>query len=162
MIEASSVIAVPSAWRSTTPRRRRSMIATARYAGATGAKLAELKDTGETAERALEALKRRQEQTEQLERDHRVVLETYAGMASDCLDSLTLEKRNQLYRVLSLRVSVKPDGPLEASGELVAGVADVCRGERRYLCARRVGATCRACGDGAGAPCPPTPRTPPP
>ena len=95
-------------------------------------RLGELQDTRETAERELEALKGRREQLEQLERDRGAVLETYAGMASERLAVLTPEKRNQLYRVLRLRVSAKTDGLLEASGELIVNEQDVCSEERTY------------------------------
>ena len=67
-----------------------------------------------------------------LERDRGAVLETYAGMASERLAVLTPEKRNQLYRVLRLRVSAKTDGLLEASGELIVNEQDMCSEERTY------------------------------
>ena len=96
------------------------------------ARLGELQDTREAAERELEALKDRREQLEQLERDRDAVLETYAGMASERLAVLTPEKRNQLYRVLRLRVSAKTDGLLEASGELIVKDQDMCSAKHTY------------------------------
>jgi hypothetical protein len=96
------------------------------------ARLGELQDTREAAERELEALKGRREQLEQLERDRDAVLETYAGMASERLAVLTPEKRNQLYRVLRLRVSAKTDGLLEASGELIVNDQDMCSAKHTY------------------------------
>jgi site-specific DNA recombinase len=76
------------------------------------AKLAELQETRETAERELEVLKDRRKQIEQLEHNRDAVLETYATMAPDLLSTLRPEKRNQVYRVLRLRVSAKMDGLL--------------------------------------------------
>ena len=86
------------------------------------AKPIELQETRETAEREMEALKCRREQ---LERDRDAVLETYAAMAPERLSALTPEKRNQVYRILRLRVSAKTDGPLEASGDVIVNVPDV-------------------------------------
>jgi DNA-binding CsgD family transcriptional regulator len=58
-------------------------------------------------------------------------LETYASMASSALSALTPEERNQIYRVLRLRVSAEIGGTLEVSGELVTA-PDVCSAERTY------------------------------
>jgi flagellar motility protein MotE (MotC chaperone) len=95
------------------------------------AKLAELKDTREMVERELEALEDRREQIEQLERNRDSIMETYASMASSALSALTPEERNQIYRVLRLRVSAEIGGTLEVSGELVTA-PDVCSAERTY------------------------------
>jgi hypothetical protein len=44
------------------------------------------------------------------------VLETYAQMAPEALDSLTPEERHQFYRMLRLRVVVQPGGRTQVSG----------------------------------------------
>ena len=54
-------------------------------------------------------------------------------MGPDCLSALTPEKRNQVYRVLRLRVSAKTDGPLEAIG-VIFHAPNMCSEERTYLC----------------------------
>ena len=103
------------------------------------AKLAELQETRETAERKLEALKGRREHIEQLERDRDAVLENCATMVPELLSALTPEKRNQVYRVLRLRVAAKTDGTLEASGDILASVPDMCSAEPTYLGGCRAG-----------------------
>jgi flagellar motility protein MotE (MotC chaperone) len=79
-------------------------------------KLAGLEDTRTTAERELKALRSRQEKLEALEQDKEAVLETYAQMAPEALDSLTPEERHQFYRMLKLRVVVEPGGRAQVSG----------------------------------------------
>jgi hypothetical protein len=85
------------------------------------AKLAGLEEARTTAERELEALRSRRETLEALEQDKEVVLETYARMAPEALDSLTPEERHQFYKMLRLRVVVQPDGTLQLSGALTDG-----------------------------------------
>lgn len=129
------------------------------------ATLAELKETRQTAERELEALKGCREQIEQLGRDRDAVMETYAGRVPAALAVVTPEKRNQVYRVLRLRVSVGTDGTPAVSGEFVIPQdtsPDVCSIERTYLCGLRARATCRACGASAGGLSSPMPRRPRP
>jgi uncharacterized protein (DUF3084 family) len=79
-------------------------------------KLTGLEETRKTAERELEALRSHREKLEALEQDKEAVLETYAQMAPEALDSLTPEERHQFYRMLRLRVVVQPGRRTEVSG----------------------------------------------
>lgn len=79
-------------------------------------KLAGLEETRQTAERELEALKGRHEKVKALEQDRDAILETYAQMTPEALDSLTPEERQQFYKMLRLRVVVRPDGWVRISG----------------------------------------------
>jgi hypothetical protein len=81
-----------------------------------GAALNELAETRRTAERELAALQSRREALEQLELDKEALLEHYARIAPEALDSLTLEERHSLYKMLRLEVLVRPDSSLEVSG----------------------------------------------
>ncbi len=83
-------------------------------------KLRDLDETRKTAERELEALHGHQERVEKLERDKDAILEHYAGIAPEALGSLAPEERNQVYRMLRIKVVVHVDGTLEVSGPLVA------------------------------------------
>jgi site-specific DNA recombinase len=80
------------------------------------AKLTGLEEVRATAERELKALRSRREKLEALEQDKEAVLETYAQMAPEALDSLTPEERRQFYRMLRLRVVVQPGGRTQVSG----------------------------------------------
>jgi len=79
-------------------------------------KLAGLEETRRIAERELEVLRGHREALEALERDKEAVVETYARMASEALNSLAPEKRHQFYQMLRLRVEVQPDGTTEVGG----------------------------------------------
>lgn len=81
-----------------------------------GAALDGLEETRGTAERELVALQRRRETLEQVELDKEALLEHYARIAPEALDSLTLEERHRLYKMLRLEVSVRPDSSLEVRG----------------------------------------------
>jgi len=88
--------------------------------------LAALKETRRTAERELESLWRHKERVEQMERDRDAVLDYYATLAPEALDSLTSEERHHLYKVLRLKVWVAKSGDLEIE---MAGVPiDVLEG----------------------------------
>ena len=80
------------------------------------AALAELEETRATAESELAALQNRQEAIAKLERDKESLLEHYAAIAPEALDSLAPEERHQLYKMLRLNVIVRPDANLEVSG----------------------------------------------
>jgi hypothetical protein len=82
--------------------------------------LDELEETCRTAERELAAL---QSRSEALELDKEALLEHYARIAPDALDSLTLEERHRLYEMLRLEVSVRPDSSLEIRGVFGEGVS---------------------------------------
>ena len=88
------------------------------------AKLAALSETRATAEKELEALRGRRERMAELERDRDSLLKSYAGMAPQVLDGLIPEERHRVYRMLKLKVLVKPDGSLEASGRLLGESSD--------------------------------------
>ena len=69
-----------------------------------------------TVEHELATVKRRREVLEQLELDKEALLEHYARIAPEALDSLTLEERHRLYKMLRLDVAVRPDSSLEVRG----------------------------------------------
>lgn len=78
--------------------------------------LAELDSARNIARRELKAIEGHRERIEQLERDRDEIMDQYAGMTPEALQSLSPEDRNQLYRILKLRVIVDADGSLEVSG----------------------------------------------
>jgi site-specific DNA recombinase len=84
------------------------------------AKLAQLEETRETTETELRTLQTRQEKLEELQRDKDTLLEHYAALTPEALNSLTSEERHQLYRMLRLRVIAHLDGTIELSGDLVS------------------------------------------
>jgi DNA repair ATPase RecN len=61
------------------------------------AKLADLDETRTTARHELEVLERRREHLESLERDKETLLDNYAALAPEALNSLTPEQRHHLY-----------------------------------------------------------------
>jgi site-specific DNA recombinase len=75
--------------------------------------LAALEKTRRTAERELKDLRRHNERVEQMEQDRDAVLEHYAFLAPELLDSLTSEKRHHLYKMLKLKVWLAKSGDLE-------------------------------------------------
>ncbi len=80
--------------------------------------LSELEEMRITAEGELAALRGRKETLEELERDRDALLESYVEMTPEALDSLTPEKRHQVYGMLRLRVEVFADGRMEVRGIL--------------------------------------------
>ena len=62
-----------------------------------------------TAERELATLRHRQEAIEAQERDRDALLEHYAAIAPEALDSLTPEERHRPYKMLQLTVIIRPD-----------------------------------------------------
>ena len=84
------------------------------------AKLARLEETRKTAEKELVALRARQEKLEELQRDKEAVLEHYAALAPEALDSLAPEERRRLYRMLRLKVLARLDETIELTGDLVS------------------------------------------
>jgi site-specific DNA recombinase len=80
--------------------------------------LAELDDTRATAESELKDIRGRKAALEELERDRDALLESYASMMPEALDTLAPEERCQVYGMLRLKVEVAPDGSLEARGVL--------------------------------------------
>jgi site-specific DNA recombinase len=81
--------------------------------------LSALEETRWTAERELEALRRHTERLEQMERDRDALLEHYATLAPEALDSLTSDERHKLYKMLKLKVWLAKSGDLEVE---MAGV----------------------------------------
>jgi flagellar motility protein MotE (MotC chaperone) len=79
-------------------------------------KLAELDDLRKTAERELRVIEGRKDALRQLEQDRDSLIEHYANMAPEALDSLTPEERHQLYKILRLRVTAGADRSLTAEG----------------------------------------------
>jgi site-specific DNA recombinase len=75
--------------------------------------LAALEETRRTAERELESLRQHEERVEQMERDRDALLDYYATLAPEALDSLTSEERHHLYKMLKLKVWVAKSGDLE-------------------------------------------------
>ena len=57
-------------------------------------KLTRLEETRKTAEKEIEALRIRQDKIEELQRDKDALLEHYAALAPDALDSLAPEERH--------------------------------------------------------------------
>jgi hypothetical protein len=78
--------------------------------------LAALEEISQTARRELAALRDRKERIEELERDRDALLEDYAGRTPEALEALTSEERHQLYKMLRLSVTIRPDGGSEISG----------------------------------------------
>jgi hypothetical protein len=83
------------------------------------ARLRELEGTRRTAERELAILRDRGESIERLEHDKDLLLDHYAGMAPEALDSLTPEERHQVYKMLRLKVIAHLSGDVELVGDLV-------------------------------------------
>jgi site-specific DNA recombinase len=84
-------------------------------------KLAELQEARETAERELAVLEGRKELLEQMERDRDVLMDRYAGVVPESLDTLVPEERHRLYKMLRLEVIAYPDKSLEVSGAILTG-----------------------------------------
>jgi len=61
----------------------------------------------------LEALRSRRQRMEPLEHNAHPLLELYAGMVSEILDSLTFKEHHGINNMLQPRVVVSADGPLE-------------------------------------------------
>jgi hypothetical protein len=75
------------------------------------AKLAALDETRAAAESELAAVRARAERLEEFEREAEAVLEVYAQLTPEALDTLAPEERQQFYRVLGLRVTAHQDAP---------------------------------------------------
>ena len=75
--------------------------------------LAALEETRRTAERDLKELRQHKELVKQMEQDRDAVLEHYASLAPEALDSLTSEERHHLYKMLRLKVWLAKSGDLE-------------------------------------------------
>ena len=76
-------------------------------------KLASLEETREAAEQELATLKNQREHIAELERGKEAVLEHYATIAPEALNSLASEERRHLYKLLQLKALQHPDGSME-------------------------------------------------
>ena len=85
--------------------------------------LGELEETRAAAKRELAILRNQQEALKALESDRDVLLEHYAAIASEALDSLIPQERHRLYKLLRITVIVQPDTTLEVSGVFGEGLS---------------------------------------
>ena len=79
-------------------------------------KLAALEETRETAGRELQALKGRSELLRNLQREKDTIMERYAGMVPEALETLSPQERHRVYRMLRLKVVAHPDDTMEVQG----------------------------------------------
>ncbi|MGI8540047.1 MAG: recombinase family protein [Rubrobacteraceae bacterium] len=77
------------------------------------AELSRIEEERRVAERGLDSLESRRERIGQMEHDRDALLDYYAEMTPEALDSLTHEERHQFYKMLRLQVLVSKDGSLE-------------------------------------------------
>ena len=84
--------------------------------------LVKLEETRATAEEELRIIRGRKETLVELEQDRDALLESYARLAPEALDSLTPQERRQVYTTLRLKVEVFGDGRMEARGILSENV----------------------------------------
>jgi site-specific DNA recombinase len=95
------------------------------------AKLASLEETRKAAERELAILKDQEETIAELERGKEAVLQHYATVVPEALDSLSPEERRHLYTLLQLKALQHPDGRVEVE---VSGVPDPVIGTLASTC----------------------------
>jgi hypothetical protein len=79
-----------------------------------------LEDTRKTAEGELRALERRTEHLAQLERERDSLLENYAGLLPEAIDTLGPEECHRVYRMIGMEVHLAPDGSFEISGDVMS------------------------------------------
>jgi hypothetical protein len=84
------------------------------------AKLSQIEEGRQTAQRELAVLTSRKDKVEQLERDAEVLLSSYAEAVPEVLEALNGEERQQVYRMLRLKVRAHTDGITTVSGALVS------------------------------------------
>ncbi|MCA1730499.1 MAG: recombinase zinc beta ribbon domain-containing protein, partial [Actinobacteria bacterium] len=92
-----------------------------------------LEESRRTVKRELEALEGRCKVVEDLERDRDAILETYARLVREELNTLPSEDRQQIYKMLRLRVTLHPDRPTAITGIFV-GDLEVCESETTLKC----------------------------
>ena len=111
--------------------------------------LAELEETRAIAERELSAVRGRKEALEKLEQDKDTLLDDYARMTPQALDSLTPEERRQVYTMLRLKVEIDADGRMEARGILSENVRVLHENgharEEEHLCEHGLASLCMIC-----------------
>ena len=88
-------------------------------------KLVVLEEARKSAERKLEALQGERDRLAKLEQDRDALLDSLVEIGSEALDALSPDERNQLYRILQLKVVLKKDAMPELSGVFGQGL-DVC------------------------------------
>ena len=88
-------------------------------------KLVVLEEARKSAERKLEALRGERDRLAKLEQDRDARLDSLVEIGSEALDALSPDERNQLYRILQLKVVLKKDAMPELSGVFGQGL-DVC------------------------------------
>jgi hypothetical protein len=96
-------------------------------------KLAGLKETRRAAEAEIESLRGRLERVEELERNRDTLLDGYVGLIPQKLQELEPEERQQIYRMLRLRLVMDPHGGIAASGVIGAGNS-LCESELTSAC----------------------------
>ena len=79
-------------------------------------KLAALEETREAAWRELQALKGRSELIRNLQREKDTIMERYAGMVPEALETLSPQERHRVYRMLRLKVVAHSDNTMEVQG----------------------------------------------
>jgi site-specific DNA recombinase len=82
-----------------------------------GSKLAKLEETRRVAEAELAALDAREERVRELEADRDALLDSYAEVVPEALDSISGKERMRVYEMLQLEVKPDPEG-YEVSGAL--------------------------------------------
>jgi hypothetical protein len=87
-------------------------------------RLAQIRLTRKTAEDELARIKAKADHVEQLERDREALLNHYARIVPEQLDTLEPEERNRVYKMLDLTVLAHENGNLELTWALGA---DPCR-----------------------------------
>jgi site-specific DNA recombinase len=98
-------------------------------------KLAALEETRQTARRELATLEGRSERLRALERDRDALLENYAEIMPEALDTLEPEERHCVYKMLRLKTVAFPEGTLEVSGALREDLL-LCKNTTRRLLSR--------------------------
>jgi site-specific DNA recombinase len=84
-------------------------------------RLAQIRLTRKTAEDELVRIKAKADHVEQLERDKEALLNHYARIVPEQLDTLEPEERNRVYKMLDLTVLAHENGNLELTWALGAG-----------------------------------------
>ena len=84
------------------------------------ARLSALEETRETAERELHALRHHTEYLKRLERDRDSLLESYAGLIPEAIDTLGSEERHRVYRMIGMKAYLKADGSFALSGDVMS------------------------------------------
>jgi hypothetical protein len=73
----------------------------------------------------VEALQGKQDRIAKLEQDRDALLDSLVEIGAEALDALSPDERNQLYRILQLKVVLNKDAMPELSGVFGQGL-DVC------------------------------------